>query len=184
MQEVILGRCDVSESVPLSPSHWPGDAGGGVREEGAVRVAVPIHYSRGAREMRQGYLQTQVARAQKRNCRTTERFHGIAEYKRKQKDTILHVMHLVFVRHRSCNSPSDVGRHGMVVGHPTHLWRPQVHWRTASIELIRRNLLLLYAIRRPPREATHHPRVVLRHIGRLHLPVHLSKVLLVGVGML
>ena len=71
----------------------------------------------------------------------------------------------------------------MVMGDATHLRRPQVHWGTTSIELIRRNLLL-YPVRRPPWEAAHHPGVVLRHIGRLHLPVHWSKLLLVGVGML
>lgn len=148
-------------------------------EESGTRAAV-FRFSAVVPER---YLQVRVARAHTDGFTITERF--TAEYKTTQKDTILHVMHLVFVGHRPCNSPSDVGRHGhgMVVGNTTHLRRPQVHWRTASIELIRRNVLL-HAIRRPSWEATHHPRVVLRHIGRMHLPVHRSKLLLVGVRML
>ena len=80
------------------------------------------------------------------------------------ENTILHVVHLVFVQHRTCNSSPDVGRHDVVLGHVTHLWWPQVHRGTTSIELTRRNLLL-HAIQRPPWEVTHHPRVMLRHIG-------------------
>ena len=70
----------------------------------------------------------------------------------------------------------------MILGY-AHLLRPHVHRGTASIELVRRNLLL-YTIRGSSWEATHHTGVVLRHVGRLHLPMHRAKLLLVGVGVL